>query len=253
MTGCGRSIGPYDCCTIITGDSKELAPAIPNESVDLIVTDPPYNAGKDYGPLVDDALSEKDYLSWYGKVVAECYRVMGNGYLYVSCTTNHLWSLRPLWEGVGFSWQLMCLWWGPNYAGVGDAIVGQWRVLYEPIMMFLKGPRVAMLNEIQGCNSDAIMRYTRPQRSFGGELERVHPTQKPVDLYLNIIGRTPGGLVLDPFVGSGTSAIAAKKLGRHYLAFEIDPDVAERARERVRNTQPPLFVMQPEQAEMELP
>jgi len=44
----------------------------------------------------------------------------------------------------------------------------------------------------------------------------------------------------------------AHQLGMHYLAFEIEPDVAERARERVRNTQPPLFVMEPEQTEMGL-
>jgi len=61
------------------------------------------------------------------------------------------------------------------------------------------------------------------------------------------------GLVVDPFSGGGTVPAVCKMLGRHYLAFEIDPGVAERARERVRNTQPPLFVMQPEQAEMELP
>ena len=49
IEGCGNKIGPYDCCTIVTGDAKELAPAIPDESVDLIFTDPPYS--REFLPL----------------------------------------------------------------------------------------------------------------------------------------------------------------------------------------------------------
>lgn len=60
------------------------------------------------------------------------------------------------------------------------------------------------------------------------------------------------GLYFEPFCGGGTVPAVCKMLGRNYLAFEIDPPTAERARERVRNTQPPLFVVQPEQAAMEL-
>jgi len=112
---------------------------------------------------------------------------------------------------------------------------------WEPdIGPVLKGARLSMLNEVRGVNSDAIMRYTRPQRSFSGDLKRIHPTQKPVGLYYNIIARTPGDIVFDPCVGSATTAKACKMLGRRYLAFEIDPDVAETARQRMRETQPPL-------------
>ena len=67
------------------------------------------------------------------------------------------------------------------------------------------------------------------------------------------LARTPGDIVLDPFCGSGTTCLAARALGRHYLAFEIDPDTCELARERVRNTQPPLFVPEVEQLGLEEP
>ena len=60
------------------------------------------------------------------------------------------------------------------------------------------------------------------------------------------------GIVFDPFTGGGTVPAVCKMLGRNYIAFEIDPDTAEDARERVLNTQPPLFVLEPEQVEMEL-
>jgi len=70
-----------------------------------------------------------------------------------------------------------------------------------------------------------------------------HATPKPEELMMRIIEATSneGDLVLDPMCGSGTTALVASRLSRNYLAFEIDPDTAELARERVLNTQPPLF------------
>ena len=59
-----------------------------------------------------------------------------------------------------------------------------------------------------------------------------------------------GGIVLDPFTGGGVVPAVCKILSRNYIAFEIDPATAELARERVLNTQPPLFVPEPEQPEM---
>ena len=57
-------------------------------------------------------------------------------------------------------------------------------------------------------------------------------------------------MCFDPFTGGGTVPAVCKMLGRNYLAFEIDPDTAELARQRVEMTQPPLFVMQPQQLEL---
>ena len=62
--------------------------------------------------------------------------------------------------------------------------------------------------------------------------------------YVRALG---GTIVFDPFTGGGTVPAVCKMLGRRYLAFEIDPEVAQRARDRVRDTQPPLFVPEPEQ------
>ena len=62
----------------------------------------------------------------------------------------------------------------------------------------------------------------------------------------------PEDIVVDFFSGWGTTAFLCKMFGFNYIAFEIEPDVAEMARERVLNTQPPLFVLEPEQTEMEL-
>lgn len=245
-------LGPYELNRIYTGDARELAKAIPNESIGMIVTDPPYNVGKDYGDDINDALPEQEYLDWYQWICQESYRVMGNGYLYVSCTTNQLWTLKPLWESFGFSFQMLLMWHGPNYAGNSNTIRQQWRLLYEPIMMFLKGPKLSMLNEVRGYQADAILRYTRPQSDFSGELKRIHPCQKPLGLYQNIIARTPGQVVLDWFIGTGTTAMAAKSLGRGFIGYELNPLTAESARQRVAQTQPPLFVLEPEQLTLDI-
>lgn len=234
-------IGSLELNTIYLKDCLKFAERLPDESVDLIITDPPYNVGKNYGDDVDDRLPEEEYNEWYYLICEESYRVMKNGYLYVSCTTNQLWTLRPLWERAGFSFQMMLMWHGPNYAGNSNTIRQQWRLLYEPIMMFLKGPRLSMLNDIKGYQTDAILRYTRPQSDFSGELKRVHVAQKPLGLYQAIIARTPGDVILDWFVGSGTVMMAAKSLGRKYIGSEVDPESFEKASKRIASVNPPLF------------
>ena len=77
-------------------------------------------------------------------------------------------------------------------------------------------------------------------------------SKPPLILEYYIKGMSNGNnVLLDPFTGGGTVPAVCKMLGRRWLAFEIDPDVAERARERVRMTQPPLFAPEPEQLGME--
>jgi site-specific DNA-methyltransferase (adenine-specific)/modification methylase len=84
-------------------------------------------------------------------------------------------------------------------------------------------------------------------------IERYHPTQKPVALMEWVIkqaGRPE--IVFDPFAGSGTTVVAAKKLGRHYLGFEISPEYCEIARKRLDaiDAQPTLFAPKAEQMEL---
>lgn len=75
--------------------------------------------------------------------------------------------------------------------------------------------------------------YVNPLRERG---PRVHPTQKPLSLMLQLVGQfsDPGELVWDPFAGSGTTGVAALRLGRRFLGHEVDPGFADIARERLR-------------------
>ena len=82
-------------------------------------------------------------------------------------------------------------------------------------------------------------------------MRRDHPTQKPVALMAWIMARwtKPGDLVLDPYAGSGTTGVAAKKFGRHFLLFEIVPEYCAIARKRLDavDAQPTLFAQSAEQ------
>ena len=222
--------------TITCGDSKVLSPQVPNESVDIILLDPPYNVGKDYGKKVDDSKKEADYIEWYRWICSESYRVMCDGYLYVSCKTDHIWTLRPLWEEYGFEFRQLLIWHGANFASNSNIQRQEWNYLYEPILFFRKGEPPKMLQNT-GLKADSVLDYVRPQSDYSGDQRRQHVAQKPLLLYYNILGRTPGQVVLDWFMGSGTTAMAAKRLNRDFVGFEIEPGNIEIAYERLAKIQ----------------
>jgi len=223
-------LGPNDTPEngIYTGDARELARAIPDESV-VVVADPPYNLGQDYGPNVNDSLDRSDFEAFVADMMHQVLRV--------SITALLTPGIANLSIYLRYSPRWILAWHKPF--GVSHCPVGfnNW----EPVLFWGKWTR--------NHYSDYIL---APLNLSDGRLG-FHVCPKPLRLMTALIGRytTPHDVCLDLFVGSGTTAVASKMLGRRYLAFEIDPATADQARERVRNTQPPLFVPEPEQMEME--
>jgi len=219
-------LGPNDTPEngIYTGDARELAKAIPDGSVDLIFTDPVYDQMDDYRWLAEmgaRTLTDNGSLLTFCGIgwLPETMTVMG--------TLHYRWTLGafqpngPSRRGPyhGFSKWYACLWYDKD----GEARTPH----HWPDM-------------VVSCAS----------RSWVGS----HQWRKnPIVVEVWLRGFSDDGwIVFDPFTGGGTVPAVCKMLGRRYLAFEIDPDVAEMARERVRNTQPPLFVPQPEQATLNM-
>lgn len=217
------NLGPYELNRIYTGDARELARAIPDHSVDFAFVDPPYWVGYDYGNRTD---SDMDYIEplW---LVQELSR-MCNGYFAITPGIANLYDYpKPAWIA---SWR--------KPASTGRNALGGFNV-WEPILVY-------------GQSTDRIWQdeFTAPGgQEFDGAFNFC---PKPISLLMQLIEAftAPAELVVDLMVGSGTTAKAAKLLGRNYLAFEIDPDTADLARERVANTQPPLLVLQPEQGKL---
>jgi len=125
--------------------------------------------------------------------------------------------------------------------------VGNLRPTFEPILWFTKPYKIgttiadnALNHGIGAYNEAALLRYqTEPENVLDGGFSPgesgFHPTQKPLRLMRALIELTTreGQTVLDPFAGSGTTLLAAKQLGRHFLGYEIQADYAQAARQRL--------------------
>lgn len=217
-------LGPNDDKNngIYTGDARELAEAIPDESVDLIFTDPVYWEITDY--------------EWLAKLGAHALKDRGDLIVYLA--HYHLAEiLKVMTEHLTYRWLLV------EKKVAGGARIWTYDLIcnYIPLLWLTKGkPR-------DGKRID--FRWHIPE---GAEVNHTWSKGAANVIYwLQRFGQE-GDIVLDSFCGGGAILAACKMLGRRYLAFEIDPDTAERARERVRNTQPPLFVPEAEQLALEV-
>lgn len=213
---------------IYTGDSRELAPVLPDNSIDVIFTDPPY---------------PREYLPLYGWLAKEAARVLKpGGFLCAMAGGNYLDEVFARMGASGLNWYFKI-----EVFNVGDSpVIWPKRVITrtKPILMWTKGPAVVqiwnMTDVYQGQGKDK--RYHEWGQDVG--------SARYVLEYIFGTGAT--GLVFDPFCGGGATLEACKLLGLDYLGFEQDPNVADRARDRLRNMQPPLPLEMPAQAEMAL-
>ena len=216
---------------IYNEDCIEGMKRLPDESVDLVVTDPPYNLGKNYGSRVNDRRDEKEYWNWFEEIFMEVSRVLGDGYLYVSHSDKGIYKAKPILENIGFHYVQTLIWWGKN--GYSMQLHRKtWSYRHEPILFMQKGEPCGLEAGQKGMWYTSVIDAPRPQSNF--KEGRYHPTQKPIKLYKILIQRTPGNIVFDPFMGSGTTGIACKRLlNRHYIGFEINPEYCKIAEQRL--------------------
>lgn len=211
---------------IVTGDARELAKAIPDESIDLVFTDPIYQNIDDYRWLAETAARVL-------KPDSACLAFVAN---------RRVWdTLNVMIPTLGFvkiiSYHLIRLINGVAVNTFDDRSLTMW----TPLLWLEKG------------HNKPSMRVWDYAFSQWGNSDLQHRWSKAFKPFINWIGNftQDAAIVYDPFTGGGTVPVVCKMLGRNYVASEIDPDVAERARQRVLLTQPPLFVLQPEQLELE--
>lgn len=209
---------------IIKGDCRAILARLPDESVDLLLTDPPY--GMRYLSRAGSrAIVGDGDLSWFRPVIRECYRVLRlNTHAYVFCNEYGLATFRAEMAEAGFKVKRLLVWVKDQHTA-GD-LGGNYANRTEYLLFGHKGRRLL------GGHRDAnVLFFKRAGR------KRDHPTEKPEDMLRYLIQKSsaPGELVLDPFAGSGTTCRAARDLGRRYLGIEIDPTYAEIARKRLAN------------------
>jgi len=217
-----------DWATIYCGDCRKILPLI-DQKIDLVITDPPYNVKINYGQFYRDNKAPRDYKKYLRTIFNSIN--MDQGYLYVSQSDNGIYLLRPVLEKIGFQFIQHLIWWGKN--GYSSQLHEKgWTFRHEIILFLKKGSPKPLDARTPGIWFQTVIEVTRPQSQF--KEGRFHPTQKPVGLYRKILLRTPGEIIVDPFLGSGTLCIAAKNLNRKSIGIEINPKYCEIAVKRLR-------------------
>lgn len=245
---------PFEKDNIFIGDTIEIMSSwVHNENAqfDLIFADPPYNLEKDYGKL-DDALEEQEYIQWCDRWLDLCSQLLKpEGSLYV--------LNLPKWTYFHATWLSERLFFQHWIA---------WDALSEPrgrvmpahygLLLYTKHPTKFTYNPLpQIPKSDQCLRpkcinsrpLTAPKEEISDvwyDVHRIkhkrdrdaHPCQLPIKLLERVIqiSSNPGDLVLDPFLGTGTTAIVAKTLGRHFIGIDIDNKYRDIALARLEKT-----------------
>jgi site-specific DNA-methyltransferase (adenine-specific) len=227
---------PYyqdDAVVIYHANCRDILPLIPNKSVDWMLTSPPYNVGLIYGNNTDDKRRLPDFQKWTREWLLLCFNVLAeSSRAYLVVGDKMKWWFKPLCESLGYKYHESLIWCKPNLIGASAGkISGDWNIMTEDILLFHKGKRTPMLKGAREMSTWNWFIQTTPQTNFK-ENYRYHPAQFPNNMVFRIIGRTPGDIILDPFLGSGTTAYCAKKLGRKAIGIEIEECYCEIAAQR---------------------
>lgn len=215
---------------IIQGDAREALRAIPAESVDCIITSPPYNIGRNYGQ-VSDSMPEDEFRRFNEEWLRQALRVCREGTrAYVVVSEAMLFWFRDVAEAAGWRYHQLLFWCKPNLARV-RGISGDWNRLVEPIFDLHKGKRTAMVSSSNHSTTHNWFVAAAPQSNFRQD-KKIHPAQFAEALVARLLSRTPCSLVLDPFAGSGTVGKVATAFGKSAVLIELNPDYCEMARQR---------------------
>jgi modification methylase len=249
--------------TIIKGDCVAALEALPDQSVDVIFADPPYNlqlGGALHRPdqsLVDACDDEWDQFSSFEAYDAftrawllACRRVLKpSGTIWVIGSYHNIFRVGATLQDLNF-WILNDIVWRktnpmPNFKG------RRFQNAHETMIWATRDPKAKgytfNYDAMKAANDDVQMRsdWLFPicnggERLKGADGKKVHPTQKPEALLARILmaSSKPGDVVLDPFFGSGTTGAVAKRLGRHFVGIEREQAYIDAARERIEAVEP---------------
>ncbi len=187
---------------MVRADAARLLPALPTACVDAVVTDPPWNLGRPYGAN-PDRMPDDDYVSWLGAILRECARV-SRGPVVTCIGTQNVGRIQRLLSGTGLrvvgelSWHR-----GPGHV---EAVV-----VAAPPGWAAQTGRLDTAGRV-------LARTPELRRRWG------HPVPKPVPMMAALVRLAcpPGGLLLDPFAGTGSTLVAARRASRRAIGLELE-------------------------------
>lgn len=223
---------------LIHGDCLEEMKKIPDGSVDLVLTSPPYNLGNDHHTgnkrhkAYNDNLPEKEYQEWQINILNKCYRILNDK---GSLIYNHKNRIKNGVQITPYEWLLKTnftlkqelVWF--NGSQNFDKI--RFYPMTERIYWLAKTPKTKLFNAIS--HHDLFGREDWKAVGTKGQHTRAFPEKMVSDFLLCF---PDAQTVLDPFMGSGTTGVACKNLSRNFIGIELDKDYYEIAKKRIEET-----------------
>lgn len=225
-------IDMLDVDRVILGDCISGMQNIPDECVDLVVSDPPYGIlykscyRKDKSHRFCKEIVGDNDIGLIERYAKECYRILKpNSAMYMFCSWKKIDYFIPILRSAKFNLKNVIVW-DKKHHTAGD-LQAQFGQSHEFLILANKGRRTFNGNRITD-----IWQIPHVPHQMA-----VHQNQKPVELIKLCIEKhsNPGDLIFDGFMGSGTTAIAAMASGRHFIGYEIDNEYFEICANRIRD------------------
>lgn len=242
---------------VITGDSLDVMETLPAESIDVVFADPPYNLRLEQDlwrpnqTLVDAVVEDwdhfdgdREYIAFTTAWLKACKRLLKkNGTLWVIGTYHNIYRVGAIMQDLGY-WFLNDIVWiktnpMPNFRGVRFTNAHEtllWATHGKNAHYTFNHHAMKSLNDDMQMRSDWLLPVCKGPERIKIDGRRAHPTQKPEALLYRVIlaSSNPDDVILDPFFGTGTTGVIARKLGRNWIGIEKDPRYAYIAEQRIR-------------------
>jgi len=229
---------------IITGDAIQEMQKLDGESIDLVIADPPYNLGKDYGNN-HDIKGFDEYLAFSRKWLKQAHRILSvDGTIYVFMGFRFI---SYLYDIIDRELRMFFNSWIVWHYTQGIGKTRGFSPRHDDILMFTKSKKAKFnlnavrvpqkyyrnRNNMRGANPGDVWEFSHVHYCNGNRQN--HPTQKPEGLIERMLlaSSDEGDLVLDPFSGSGTTLRVCQQLARNAIGIEINPDYVEMTRDRL--------------------
>lgn len=214
-------------------DALELLSSINENSIDLIITDPPYFVlGKQSWDM--QWRNVEEYLNWMSQILDEMHTVLKhNRATFIFFSQKYMFDFYYLLRKSKFNFERMLIWHHKNLAKPTNKMY-LWT--YDPIFYIIKGKRNSVFHP-SFLKSENVDVFTIPKpQNWSKQNTRHHPAEKPVELLKVLIkaNSNEGDVILDPFMGSGSTGVAALKLNRKFIGCDISSEYFEIAKERLK-------------------
>lgn len=214
------------------GDCLEYMRGMADKSVDAVITDPPYGIGFYYNGVKEVANTPEKYWKWYQPIHNECLRVLRDGGFWAVWQSTPY--LKYFWGWYGDDIRIYIA--AKNFVQLRKTPINY---SYDPVVMNYKTGESLLKPAKPKRNVDYFVANTAALVSKPDRPERAHPTPKSVDSVSAIVENftIENAIILDPFLGSGTTGVAAVQLGRNFIGCEIEPKYFAIAERRIKQAQ----------------